>query len=204
MMAMCDRTLADRRPDTARNRLQADAMLVRGEDLDRLSRVLCGLLDNGVRKLFLNAAASAGEADFGFFGRGFLIDQPIAFKASHPRCAATDVRPSSSAIHAATLWFDHSPPSGGGLRRRSRSFTSKVGPQDCCRCTVAAAQIAERLSSLRVVTGKQLFDPSLAKCCRCRNLRNGVAARQKPDHLEMPRCGRILTSHVALLQLLHA
>ena len=63
MMAMCDRTLADRRPDTARNRLQADAMLVRGEDLDRLSRVLCGLLDNSVRKLFLNAAASAGEAD---------------------------------------------------------------------------------------------------------------------------------------------
>src|SRR6202045_1453447 len=115
MMAMCDRTLADRRPDTARNRLQADAMLVRGEDLDRLSRVLCGLLDNGVRKLFLNEAASAGEPDFGFFGRGFWIDHPIAFKASHPRCAATDVRPSSSAIHAATLRLHPRPPSGGGF-----------------------------------------------------------------------------------------
>src|ERR1700731_3542263 len=129
MMAMCDRTLADRRPDTARNRLQADAMLVRGQDLDRLSRVLCGPLDNGVRKLFLKAAASAGEADFGFFGRGFWIDQPIAFKASHPRCAATHVRPSSSAIPAAPLRLDHSPPSGGGLRRRSRSFARRSGLQ---------------------------------------------------------------------------
>src|ERR1700724_4701134 len=107
MMAMRDRTLADGRPNTARDRLQADAMLVRGEDLDRLSRVLCGLLDNGVRKLFLNAAASAGEADFGFFVSGFWIDQPIAFKASHPRCAATGVRPSSPAIQPATLRLAH-------------------------------------------------------------------------------------------------
>src|SRR6476646_2814034 len=73
---------------------------------------------------------------------------------------------------------------GWRLAKTVAQLRQKVGPQDCCRCTVAAAQIAERLSSLRVVTGKQLFDPSLAKCCRCRNLRNGVAARQKPDHLK--------------------
>ena len=102
-------------------------MLVRGEDLDRFARVLCRLLGNGIRELFLNAAASSGVADFGFFGRGFWIDQPIAFKASHTRCAATDVRPSSSAIHAATLRLGHSPPSGGGLRRRSRSFARRSG-----------------------------------------------------------------------------
>src|ERR1700736_5365788 len=127
MMAMRDRTLADGRPNTARDRLQADAMLVRGEDLDRLSRVLCGLLDNGVRKLFLNAAASAGEADFGFFGRGFWIDQPIAFKASHPLCPGTVGGPVSPAIQAAILRLDHSPPSGGSLRRRSRSFARRSG-----------------------------------------------------------------------------
>ena len=57
-------------------------MLVRGEDLDRFARVLCRLLGNGIRELFLNAAASSGVADFGFFGRGFWIDQPIAFNAS--------------------------------------------------------------------------------------------------------------------------
>ena len=33
-------------------------MLVRGEDLDRFARVLCRLLGNGIRELFLNAAAS--------------------------------------------------------------------------------------------------------------------------------------------------
>jgi hypothetical protein len=31
------------------------------------------LLGNGVRAFFLNAAASSGEADFGFFGRGAWI-----------------------------------------------------------------------------------------------------------------------------------
>ena len=55
-------------------------MLVRGEDLDRFARVLCRLLGNGIRELFLNAAASSGVADFGFFERGFWIDQSIAFQ----------------------------------------------------------------------------------------------------------------------------
>ena len=54
-------------------------MLVRGEDLDRFARVLCRLLGNGIRELFLNAAASSGVADFGFFGRGFwIVNQHIA------------------------------------------------------------------------------------------------------------------------------
>ena len=89
-------------------------MLVRGEDLDRFARVLCRLLGNGIRELFLNAAASSGVADFGFFGRGFWIDQPIAFNASQPRCGATEVTLSSPAIQAATLrpamrWHPHIP-----------------------------------------------------------------------------------------------
>jgi hypothetical protein len=57
-----------------------------------------------------------------FFGRGrfrsfwtwFWIDQPTAFNASQPRCGATDIKPSSPGIQAATLRLDHSPPSGGG------------------------------------------------------------------------------------------
>src|SRR6202040_3459948 len=102
-------------------------MLVRGEDLDRFARVLCRLLGNGIRELFLNAAASSGVADFGFFGRGFWIDQPIAFNASHPRCGAIDTKPSSPAIQFATLRLDHSPPSGGDSRRRSRSLSSRSG-----------------------------------------------------------------------------
>ena len=73
-------------------------MLVRGEDLDRLAGALCRLFGEGIRALFLNAAASSGVADFQPFGRGVLIDQPIAFNASLAfagglgggRCGATD------------------------------------------------------------------------------------------------------------------
>ena len=67
-MTMGDRALADRRPHTARNRLQANAMLVRGEDLDRLAEMVRRLFGNCIRELFLNAAASSGEADLGFLG----------------------------------------------------------------------------------------------------------------------------------------
>jgi hypothetical protein len=126
-MPVRDRALADWRPYAARDGLQADAVLVRGEDLDLFAGVLCRLLGEGVRELFLKAAASSGEADFGFFGRGFWIDQPIAFSASQPRCGATDLRPSSPAIQFATLRLDHSPPSGGGSPRRGRNFSSRPG-----------------------------------------------------------------------------
>ena len=126
-MAMRNRTFADGCPDTARDGLQADAMLVRGKDLDRLAGVLLGLFGNSVRELFLNATACSGVADFGFFGRGVWIDQPIACKASQPRRGATDMRPSSSAIQFATLRLDQSPPSGGGARRRSLSFARRSG-----------------------------------------------------------------------------
>ena len=95
----------------------------------------------GHPRAFLNAAASSGVADFGFFGRGFWIDQPIQ-----------------------NLRF-----------------------QDCCRCAVAAAQVAQSLRPLGIVTGARLFDPPLAEGCRRRHLRDGVTARQKPDRLEMPR-----------------
>jgi hypothetical protein len=159
------------------------------------------LFGYGVHELFLNAAASSGVADFGFFGRGFWSDQPIAFNASQPRCGATDVRPSSSTIQSATLRLDHSPPSAGGTKAVAQ-LRQQLGLQDRCPCTVAAAQIAESLRPLGIVTGEQLFDPSLAEGCRCRHLRDGVTARQKPDYLEMPRCGGILTSHVPLFQLL--
>jgi hypothetical protein len=40
------------------------------------------LLGNGIRELFLNAAASSGVADFGFFGRGFWIDRLERFPAT--------------------------------------------------------------------------------------------------------------------------
>lgn len=126
-MAIGNWTLADWRPYAPRDRLQADAMLVCRENLDLFAGMLCGFFGDSVRELFLNAAASSGEADFGFFGRGAWVDQPIAFSASQPRCGATGAKPSSAAIQPATLRLDHAPPPGGGSRRRSRSFAKSSG-----------------------------------------------------------------------------
>src|SRR6202011_6174071 len=72
------------------------------------------------------------------------------------------------------------------------------------RRAIAPAQITESLGSFGVVTGEQLFDPSLAERRGLRYLRNGVTTRQKPDHLEMPRCGDILASQVTIFQLINS
>ena len=85
VMAMRYRPLADRSPNAPRDGFQAEPVFVAGEDLDRPLRMFRRFLGDGVFKVFLNAAASSGEADFGFLGRGSWIDIPQAFNASQPR-----------------------------------------------------------------------------------------------------------------------
>ena len=85
VMAKRDGPLAFGRPDPAQDRLQPDAVLVRGPDLNRLVRVLGPRLGDGLFQLFLNASRSSGVAEAGWRGRGFCTDQPIAFRASQPR-----------------------------------------------------------------------------------------------------------------------
>ena len=94
VMAERDRPLADRRPDAAMNRLQAEPMFIRRPDLDRLVGMLVGFLGERVSEVFLKALASSRIAEFGFFGRGDWIDQPIACSASQPRCCASVSSPS--------------------------------------------------------------------------------------------------------------
>jgi hypothetical protein len=85
VMAMRGRPLADGRPNAPRDGFQAEPVFVAGEDFDRPLWMFRGFLCNGVFEVFLNAAASSGEADFGFLGRGTWIDMPQAFNASQPR-----------------------------------------------------------------------------------------------------------------------
>src|SRR4051812_42373063 len=80
-----DRPLTLGRPHPAQDRLQPDAVLVRGPDLNRFVRVLSARLSDGLLELFLNASRSSGVAAAGWRGRGFCTDQPIAFRASQPR-----------------------------------------------------------------------------------------------------------------------
>src|SRR3954471_8043179 len=122
-----DGPLAFGRPDPAQDRLQPDAVLIRGPDLDCRVRVLGPLLGDGLLELFLNASRSSGVAAAGWRGRGFCTDQPIAFSASQPRWGKTSASPSWPAIQAATLRLVHNPPSGGGSRRRGWSLSSRSG-----------------------------------------------------------------------------
>jgi len=57
-----DRTLTDRRPDPAADRLQAEPVLVRRPDLDRAFGVFRGGLSDGGAEFFLNASRSSGVA----------------------------------------------------------------------------------------------------------------------------------------------
>src|SRR5690349_20092743 len=121
------RSLAFRRPDAAEDRLQPDAVLVRGEDFDDLARMPLRLFGKDGGELFLNASCSSAVARAGCSGRGTWTDHPTARSASRPRWTATEASPSSSAIHAATLRLVHSPPSAGGPASRSRSPSSSSG-----------------------------------------------------------------------------
>jgi hypothetical protein len=69
-----ERTLADRRPDPAMDRLQADPMFVYRPDFDRLVGMFVGFVRGRLGQFFLKAAASSALADFGFFGRGDWIE----------------------------------------------------------------------------------------------------------------------------------
>ena len=70
MMACGDRPLADRRPYSPRDRLQAKAMFVHRPELDFGVRVLALLVGDGRLELFLSAARSSSSAASGWRGRG--------------------------------------------------------------------------------------------------------------------------------------
>ena len=65
MVAERDRPLTFGRPYPPDDRLQPNAVLIRGPDLDRLVRVLGSRLSDGLLQLFLNASCSSGVAAAG-------------------------------------------------------------------------------------------------------------------------------------------
>src|ERR1700710_1694317 len=105
---------ADGTPAAAQARFKADPMLVRREGLDFDAGVGLRLFGDDLGDFFLKSSCSASVAAFGLRGRGFWIDHPRAFSASHPRCGASFSNPNSCAIQRATLPLVQRPPSGGG------------------------------------------------------------------------------------------
>ena len=85
MMTGGDRARADRRPNPAHDRLQAEPMFVGREGFDGEARMGLPLLGDDLGDFFLNVSCSSALAALGLRGRGFWIDQPIALSASQPR-----------------------------------------------------------------------------------------------------------------------
>src|SRR3954452_361550 len=85
VVTQCDRPLTFGRPHPAEDRLQPNAVLIRGPALDRRVRVLASRRSDNGLQLFLNASRSSGVAEAGWRGRGFCTDQLIALSASQPR-----------------------------------------------------------------------------------------------------------------------
>ena len=141
MMAGRDRAHADRRPYPSHDRLQSEPVFVGRERFDRDAGMGLGFFGDDLGDFFLKASCSAALAAFGLRGRGFWIDQPIAFSASQPRCGASFSSPSSSAIQRATLPLVQSPPSGGGSFKRTRSRSNNSGFR-----TVATLRLSRRRS----------------------------------------------------------
>jgi hypothetical protein len=137
--------------------------------------------------------------------RAWLLDRPADRLQRFPSPLRRDRCEAEFASHPVRhLAARPQPAIGRRFAKAAAQLCQKIGLQDRCRCAIAATQIAECLGSLSVVTGEQLFDPSLAIGRRLRYLRNSVTTRQKPDHLEMPRRGGVPASHIPFFQLLHA
>ncbi len=127
VMSDRDGPLAPRCPDPSQDRLQPEAVLVGGKGLDDRAGMALRLFSNGFGELFLNSACPSGPAALACRGRGRWMVQPIARRASQPRCWATRSSPSSDAITAATFFAVQTPPSSGGVFSRSLNMSRILG-----------------------------------------------------------------------------
>src|SRR4030095_490455 len=92
VMTQRDRPLTFGRPHPPDDRLQPNAVLVGGPDLDRRVGVLGSRLSDGLLQLFLNASRSSGVAAAGWRGRGFCTHPSIALMGSPTRWGKASAR----------------------------------------------------------------------------------------------------------------
>jgi hypothetical protein len=202
MVTEGDRPLADGGPDPAPDRLQAEAVLVLGPDLDGAVRMRrFGLRDRRLEPP-LKAARCSGVAARACRGRGAWTDQPMRFSASQPRCGCTFARPRYAAIQAATLGPLHTPPSSGGVRTRAVKAESTPSVSRLAGLPFRR-RASPSVSGPRafVVAARQLRHPARHEGQHLRDLQHGAPLRQEPDRLEVPRLGHVPRGPVPRLQL---
>src|SRR3954470_17941498 len=175
VMTQRDRPLTFGRPHPPDDRLQPEAVLIRGPDLDRLFRGLSSRLSDGLLELFLNASRSSGVAAAGWRGRGFCTDQSIALSASQPRWGKTAASPSSLALQAPASRLARRPRSEGGAASRSGNRARSSG-----RSTLGALPLRRRKSP-RASGPCALYQPSI--CSTQRGTKLFTAATSASDRV---------------------
>ena len=147
-------------------------MLVRGEDLDRFARVLCRLLGNGIRELFLNAAASS-RGRFRVL-RTWLLDRPADRLQRFPAPLRGDRGEVEFASHPSrNLAARPQPAIGGGSSRRRRNLASRSASRSLPvrRCDGASRQeppVPRHCSGraiVRSIARHRPSSPTLARWC---------------------------------------
>jgi len=80
----------------------------------------------------------------------------------------------------------------------------KLRAQHARHASIAPAQVAQRLRTVRVVAGEQLLNPARHEARHRRDIRDRVPPRQQPDYLEVPHRRWIARRPEPRLQVLHA
>ena len=102
--------------------------------------------------------------------------------------------------------FGAGPQAAVGRRRRKPlgQPRQKLRAQHARRAPIAPAQVAQGSGPVCVVAGQQLLNPARDKARQRCHVRNRVTPRSQPDHLKVPRRGRILGRPEPHFQIVYA
>ena len=203
MMAESDRPLAHRRPDPAADRLQAEAVLVRGPDLPR----------RGGRDAPPGPAPPPRRAPF----EGSLLLGPRRPRVPRPRRLRRPADPlqglpAALRVHLRQTEVPRHP--GGDLGAAPHAAIpgrpphplgqggERVLGQQIGGPAVVPPPVAQGFGTERIVALRQFLDPARHEGQHLGDLDEGPPLRQQPDRLEVPRLGRVPRRPVPRLQLL--
>ena len=203
VVAERDRPRAHRRPDPAPDRLQAEAVLVLGPDLDRPVRMRGRRLARPPRPTFFERLPVLGRRR-ARMARPRRLDRPRRAASALPSRAADAPSPGRDAAPSrrrpwgrSTTRRPRAAPAAARPRRPAASGVSRLAVRPFRRRWSPSAS-----GPKRVVARRQLLHPARHEGQHLGHLEQGPPLRQQPDRLVVPRLRRIPRRPVARLQLL--
>src|SRR3954447_19281973 len=141
----------------------------------------------------------------GRMARARLLHRPADRLQGLPAALRQDRREPEFAGHP-SRHFGASPQATVGRRRRKPlgQPRQKLRAQHARCAAVAPTQVTQSLGAMGVVAGQQLLNPARDKARHRGDIRDGVTPREQPDHLNVPRRGRILGRPEPRFQILDA